>query len=51
MCIRDRLIEMGPENRARLGEAARKRIAENFSLPVIAARYEQLYKEVCHMDF
>ena len=45
------LIEMGPENRARLGEAARKRIAENFSLPVIAARYEQLYKEVCHMDF
>ena len=40
------LIEMGPENRVRLGEAARKRIAENFSLPVIAARYEKLYKEI-----
>ena len=40
------LIEMGPENRARLGKVARKRIADNFSLPVIAARYEKLYKEI-----
>lgn len=40
-----KLLRMGPEARARLGAAARKRIADNFSLPVIAARYERLYKD------
>ena len=41
-----KLIQMGPEGRQKLGEAARKRILENFSLPDIVARYEALYKEV-----
>ena len=41
-----KLIEMGPEGRQKLGETARKRILENFSLPDIVARYEALYKEV-----
>jgi glycosyltransferase involved in cell wall biosynthesis len=40
------LIRMTPEARAGLGAASRNRIMENFSLPVIAARYEQLYREL-----
>jgi glycosyltransferase involved in cell wall biosynthesis len=41
-----KLIQMGPEGRQKLGEAARKRILENFNLPDIVASYEALYKEV-----
>ena len=40
------LIEMGPEGRNRLGLLARRRIEEHFNLPLIVARYEQLYREV-----
>lgn len=40
------LIRMSPQERAGLGAAARNRIMKNFSLPVIAASYEQLYKEL-----
>lgn len=39
------LIEAGPEYRARLGETARKRIIENFSLEKCVKRYESLYQE------
>jgi len=39
------LIDAGPEHRARLGEAARKRIIENFSLDKFVKRYESLYQE------
>lgn len=41
-----KLIEMGADARKRLGEAARKRIGDNFSLSVIAGRYEKLYREM-----
>lgn len=40
------MIEMGAEGRAKLGEAARRRIQENYSLPVIAARYRAFYDEI-----
>lgn len=40
------LLEMGAEMRSRLGAAARKRIEGYFGLPGIAARYEELYREV-----
>jgi glycosyltransferase involved in cell wall biosynthesis len=40
------LIELDLESRARLGLAARRRITENFSLPIIVARYQELYAEL-----
>lgn len=40
------LIEMGQEERRRLGIAARCRIRENFSLSSIVAQYEKLYEEL-----
>jgi glycosyltransferase involved in cell wall biosynthesis len=39
------LIDMGREKRQRLGEAARRRIAELFSLDKIVGRYEAVYKK------
>ncbi|TEB06592.1 putative glycosyltransferase EpsF [Pelotomaculum schinkii] len=44
------LIELGPVGRSRLGQAARLRIKEHFSLPLIVNRYEELYKEVICND-
>jgi glycosyltransferase involved in cell wall biosynthesis len=43
----NKLIEAGPEGRARLGELARKRIAERYSLPATVARYQDLYLSLC----
>lgn len=40
------LIEAGPERRAALGAAARRRVAECFDLAGIARRYEGLYRDV-----
>jgi len=40
------LIDQGEDVRLRLGEAARRRIEENFSLPIIAGYYENLYREM-----
>jgi glycosyltransferase involved in cell wall biosynthesis len=40
------LIELDLESRVRLGLAARRRIRENFSLPIIVARYQELYAEL-----
>jgi glycosyltransferase involved in cell wall biosynthesis len=40
------LIALGAEGRERLGRAARDRIAANFNLPVIVAKYEKLYEEI-----
>jgi glycosyltransferase involved in cell wall biosynthesis len=40
------LIKMGPEYRRELGVAARKRIEENYNLPDIVKRYENLYEEL-----
>lgn len=38
------LASMSPGKRARMGEAGRKRIVENFSISRIAARYRDLYQ-------
>ena len=40
------LLQLTAEERAFLGEQGRCRIEENFSLPNIVARYEQLYDEL-----
>ncbi len=40
------LVEIGAEGRRRLGQAARRRIADRFSLATITARYESLYREL-----
>ena len=42
------LVDMGPFERARLGERARSRIEEHFSLSAVTARYENLYLELIH---
>jgi glycosyltransferase involved in cell wall biosynthesis len=39
------LIDAGSAKRKELGMAARRRIETEFSLPMIASRYEELYKE------
>jgi glycosyltransferase involved in cell wall biosynthesis len=43
-----KLIEMPAKDRQRIGEAARKRIIDHFSIDFIARQYEQLYREVFH---
>ena len=40
------LVDAGLQRRRELGAAARRRMETEFSLPVIAAQYEQLYQEV-----
>ncbi len=40
------MIEKGPEQRARLGWAARERVEQHFSITEIARCYERLYEEV-----
>ena len=40
------VLELSKEQRSRLGREARQRIEQNFSLPVIVRRYENLYKEL-----
>jgi len=40
------LVEMGPCRRAELGAAARLRIETCFSMPAVAAQYQDLYTEV-----
>lgn len=42
----ERLIEAGPEARHDLGQAARRRIVENYSLESVVRRYEDLYLEL-----
>jgi glycosyltransferase involved in cell wall biosynthesis len=39
------IIELGDEGRNNLGTAARRRIEENFSLPIVVAHYEKFYEE------
>jgi glycosyltransferase involved in cell wall biosynthesis len=41
----EHLVDVGPEQRRQLGVAARRRIQTEFSLPTIAHRYEDLYRE------
>lgn len=40
------LLAMSPEARAALGQAARRRIRDQYSLPAIAERYQALYAEL-----
>jgi glycosyltransferase involved in cell wall biosynthesis len=40
------LVSLGMEERLRLGAAARQRIAQYFSLPVVVRQYEELYTEL-----
>jgi glycosyltransferase involved in cell wall biosynthesis len=39
------LISAGAESRRQLGQAARRRVEHNFSLPDIVSRYEDVYRE------
>lgn len=41
-----RMLEMSPDGRRRLGEAARRRVVEKFQLKKIKERYEDLYAEL-----
>jgi glycosyltransferase involved in cell wall biosynthesis len=41
-----KMIELGSEGRNSLGEAARKRIIENFGLDFVVSQYENLYESV-----
>ncbi|MGH6944111.1 MAG: glycosyltransferase [Geminicoccaceae bacterium] len=40
-----RMVEIGPEGRARLGAGARARVVEHFSIDEITHRYEALYEQ------
>jgi hypothetical protein len=40
------MIQMGPERRALLGAAARRRIQENFSLAAVCRQYEAAYEDL-----
>jgi glycosyltransferase involved in cell wall biosynthesis len=42
-----KLIEGGPELRGRLGQLARQRVEERYSLPSVVATYEELYLSLC----
>ena len=44
-CAMIRLIEAGAARRRQFGEAARRRIETEFSMPEIARRYQDLYRE------
>lgn len=41
------LLELEPGARDELGALARARIERDFSLPIVARRFEELYKELC----
>jgi glycosyltransferase involved in cell wall biosynthesis len=41
-----RLVDAGPEVRRRLGMAARRRVEEKFSLPMVVERYQALYQDL-----
>ena len=40
------LVDLGPEGRRGLGDRARRRLSEHYSLARIAGRYEALYREL-----
>lgn len=42
------MMDLGTEDRSKLGRAARERIKEQFNLPKIVDRYESLYEETIH---
>lgn len=42
----DALLALGVDERARLGRAARARIARHYALADVTERYQRLYREV-----
>jgi glycosyltransferase involved in cell wall biosynthesis len=40
------LLELGPEDRSRLGNAARQRIKDHFDLAAIVEQYERVFEEI-----
>ncbi len=46
------LINMSPEERTKLGIAARKRVIDKYNLPGIVSRFEKIYKKTvnCHKN-
>ena len=46
-----KMIEMGSAERRILGERARKRIEDRFSIQKVAKKYEQLYEEQVHCRY
>lgn len=46
-----RLIEVGPEERRRLGLAARRRVETHFSLPTVTGQYQRLHEELVAYPF
>lgn len=45
-----KLVALGPEGRRRLGERARQRIIDHYSLAANGARYAELYHSLGHFD-
>lgn len=45
------ILNMTPAERARLGQAGRKRIEQNFSLPLITQQYETLYESLAPASY
>lgn len=45
-----KMIDMHTEERAQLGTAARERIMEHYNLPGIVHRFEDLYKDILHIN-
>ena len=40
------LIELGPADRTKRGEAARRRVSERFNLQTVVAQYQQIYQKL-----
>jgi glycosyltransferase involved in cell wall biosynthesis len=43
-----RMISAGPDCRQKLGAAARRRVEENFSLPAVVCRFEEIFDQYLH---
>lgn len=44
------LVDAGPQSRQRLGELARRRVIERFSLDAVVEQYHDLYSQVLRVD-
>jgi len=42
----DRLLSLGESERKKLGDAARRRVSERYSMEAVMARYERLYESI-----
>ncbi|MBW1615897.1 MAG: glycosyltransferase [Deltaproteobacteria bacterium] len=46
-----RIINMGKEERSKLGKKARKKIEDNFSLEHIVEQYQKLYRKIIYQNY